>query len=725
MKRIIVIITALVFLVPLSAQVSHGGKPALFPARQLNSVFKKVVEMAPLPAAVQQIALEKPGKKGDALRFAHPYFVEMTPENSGEWYYSHDGSRIWRVGIRSAGAYSINLIFDRFHLVPGARLFIYNPDQSYVLGAFTELNNQESGILATAPIPGDEVVVELQVPAGVGKTSSLMIGAVNHDYLNLFPHLKSGSFGDSGDCQVDFTCQDDELWSDVGRSVCKIIVDGTELCSGTMVNNTGNTGTPYFLTAAHCLKESNSASTVLFYFNYQVPNCEATIEGYPNQTLSGSNLRALAADLDFALLEMTSKPPATYRPYWAGWNLTASPAAPVLTIHHPEGDVKKMAEAIQPPTYATFSATSPSGVPFLSNSHWRVASWESGTTEPGSSGCGLFDNSGLLLGSLSGGSATCDKPVNDYFERINKAWSYYPENSRQLAYWLDRDNLSNGAWQGVDYYNGLVERLSNFTSEDIATLRYLNPGKGAWSGHNSFPAISIAEKFPLIQSATIEGVYLVTAKSVANSTKSVNVKIWSGSLEPEVLVASKTGVLLSQLPANRENLVLLNNPVTTTGPVWVEVELSYALPVDSFALFQSATLASRTINTAWIKNSTNEWIEFENAQEGNYAASFWIDLLASEVQRVDTSDSRPIDNSLLLYPNPVCDKLNIKLNLDGQARVEVFSLSGQTVLKQAVYINSGFGTVDLSALNQGLYIVKLSVNNQVFYQKIMVKPYSN
>lgn len=725
MKRIIFIITGLLFLIPLSAQVGQGGKPALAPGQHLNAVVKAIVDLDPLPAETEQLALEKPAKKGEALRFAHPHFVEMTPDNSGQWHQSEDGTRIWRLGLRSKGAYSLNLIFDRFHLVPGAKLFIFNPGQSYVLGAFTHLNNQESGILATAPVPGDEVVVELHLPAGIDKQSSLMIGAVNHDYLNLFPYLKSGGFGDSGDCQVDYTCTDEGVWHEVGRSVCKIIVDGTELCSGTLINNTLNDGTPYFITAAHCLTESNSASTVVFYFNYQVPNCEAAIEGYPGQTLSGSYLRALAEDLDFALLEMTSPPPATYRPYWAGWNLTTTPAAPVMAIHHPEGDVKKTAGATVAPTAATFSAYSPSGIPFIGNSHWRVATWESGTTEPGSSGCGLFDNSGMLLGSLSGGSATCSNPVNDYFVRLNKAWNYYPESNRQLAFWLDPTGSSTRAMSGMETVEGAVERISNVTADDVATLRYLNPGKGSWSGHNSLPAKSIAEKFPYVQSATIEGIYLVTAKSTAYSAKSVNLKVWSGLFKPEVLVASKDEVWLNQLPANRDNLIMLDAPVMASGPLWVEVQLSYATPVDSFAVFQTAPLAARIKNTAWIKNTSNEWIEFEDAHPDNYPASFWIDLLASDVLMLDTSDTRPVGNYLMVYPNPVCDQLTINLNVDGQARVELYNLFGQLVLKRASYIYSGMGTIDLSPLDQGMYLLKVSINNEVFYQKIMVKPCTN
>ncbi len=725
MKRFLLFIYNLFLVSSLLAQVGHGGQPGLNPGECLNEVVKGIIELEQLPAYVQQQAKQAIRPKGEALRFAHPFFVELTPDNSGEWTTVEDGTRIWRLGIRSQGAYSINLIFDRFILSPGASVYIFDPAQSVVLGAFTHLNNQSSGILATAPIPGDEVVVELHVPPGIDKKSNLMIGAINHDYKNLFFQLKSGDFGDSGTCQVDFTCNDNEIWNEVGRSVCKIIVDGTELCSGTLLNNTRNDGTPYFLTAAHCLKKENSASTVVFYFNYEVPKCEGDIEGFPNQTLSGSSLRAFAETLDFALLEMSSKPPATYRPYWAGWSRTSSPIAPVIAIHHPEGDVKKTAHSIASPIATTFYAVSPLGNYFISNSHWKVASWQSGTTEAGSSGCGLFDSNGQLLGSLSGGSASCSYPVNDYFSRLNKSWNYFPDNDKQLAYWLDSDGVSPESVSGFDYYNGEVERLSNFVDDDVASLIYLNPGKGVWSGHNSLEISSIAEKYSWIKSATIQGIYLETAKSVAQSNKTVNIKIWNGLFEPEELLASKNGLLLSQLSAQRENLVMLDLPVTVEGPLWIEVELNYTATVDSFAVYQSAPLAARIKNTAWLKSSQNEWNEFEDWHESNYPASFWIDILASDVQKVDTSILNPGGNELIIYPNPFCNELNLSLDNDGPALIEVFNMIGQQEYKGTVYIYQGEGSINLSELKQGLYVIKASTNGKVFIRKVMVTSCGN
>ena len=720
MKLLLILFYNFLLFSSLLAQIGHGGNPSIKPVMELNQVVKGIREMGALPANIQQLAENQVVIKGEALRFAHPFFVELTPDNSGEWTTNNDGTRIWRLGIRSKGAYSINLIFDYFTLAPGASVYVFDPIQSLVLGAFTHLNNQPSANLAIAPIPGDELIVELHIPPGVVKKSNLMIGAINHDYLNIFNKLKGENFGDSGSCNIDLSCLNSNLWNEVGSSVCKIIVDGTFLCSGTLVNNTNNDGTPYFLTAAHCLRKTNSASTVVFYFNYEVSNCEKNIEGVKTQTISGSTQKAFAELIDIVLLEMSSRPPATYRPIWAGWSRTKTPLAPVISIHHPEGDVKKISESTTAPISTTYINTSYLGNSFLPNSHWQVAKWNSGTTEGGSSGGGLFNNEGLLVGSLSGGEAYCGNSVNDYFTRFEKAWNHYPEIDKQLAHWLDPAGNSPEKLLRLDFYNGQGARLSNFGKDDAAILKSLSTGSGAWSGHNSLNIKGIGEVYADIKSATIHGVYIVAAKSVVNSNKTVNIKVWNGSTESPVLLASKNNIVLSQLAAPRENLVMLNSPVETNGPFWIEVELSYTAPIDSFAVYQSAPFAARTINTAILKNSENLWIGFDEYNADNYPASFWIDILATDVQKLDSSITQPIVNKLLLYPNPVCDQLNLKLDKSGSATIEVFNMVGQKIVTQNVYVFQGEANINLSQLKNGLHIIKVAIDGQIYIQKIMV-----
>ena len=67
-----------------------------------------------------------------------------------------------------------------------------------------------------------------------------------------------------------------------------------------------------------------------------------------------------------------------------------------------------------------------------------------------------------------------------------------------------------------------------------------------------------------------------------------------------------------------------------------------------------------------------------------------------------------------IYPNPVQNVLNI--NVDNAIKsVEVFTLQGQKVL------NSTSNQVDMSSLNSGIYLVKITDENNSIATKKVVK----
>jgi hypothetical protein len=47
--------------------------------------------------------------------------------------------------------------------------------------------------------------------------------------------------------------------------------------------------------------------------------------------------------------------------------------------------------------------------------HWRIVDWNVGTTEPGSSGSGLWDENHRIIGQLHGGGAACGNDESDWY----------------------------------------------------------------------------------------------------------------------------------------------------------------------------------------------------------------------------------------------------------------------------------------------------------------------
>ena len=73
-------------------------------------------------------------------------------------------------------------------------------------------------------------------------------------------------------------------------------------------------------------------------------------------------------------------------------------------------------------------------------------------------------------------------------------------------------------------------------------------------------------------------------------------------------------------------------------------------------------------------------------------------------------------NSLLLYPNPVQDILQV--DLSGKTGIlEICNISGKSVLQKQIQDNNT--SVDVSGLHDGIYIVRMIYGNQVFTSKIV------
>jgi lysyl endopeptidase len=127
------------------------------------------------------LAEDRAHGKDQPPRFAVPVDVHFTLENSGTWQTLADSSRIWRLRIYSPGAHSLNLAITRFDMTEGTKLWIYNPSHDEVQGPYTARNRNAVGTLFTPVIRGDEMLVEIFVPAGSAKPA-IEIGRVNQGY---------------------------------------------------------------------------------------------------------------------------------------------------------------------------------------------------------------------------------------------------------------------------------------------------------------------------------------------------------------------------------------------------------------------------------------------------------------------------------------------------------------------------------------------------------------
>jgi hypothetical protein len=445
--------------IALRAQVGYGGIPS-----------SKVFSLDP----AEIISLGKPderiiARESDQYNWQPPKVgttrninIKLA-ENHHLWREMSSGEKVWILSVKSEGASHINLTFHDFSLSPGSRLFVYDSRREFVLGSFNENSNTGSGIFAVAAVPGNEIIVELteisdvSINDGWVPQSRFTIGDVGHFY-NLEIFEKSSS-----DCMIDISCVEGNNWQREKRGVARIVLkngDGWFVCSGSLVNNTINDGSGLFLSAYHCGGDASAEDMQqwIFYFNYERTFCGSLLT-LSNQTLTGATLLAgtpIEDNSDFMILQLNQPPPKSYRPYFNGWDRSTWAPQSGVVIHHPKGDVKKI---------STFSSTPASGTfnDGFRNAYWVVA-WAAtesghGVTEGGSSGSPLFNQNKRIVGTLTGGSSSCDSVFKpDYFGKMRSHWTQGGEEpDKQLAFWLDPLSSGTTSLEGFDpWYNWII-----------------------------------------------------------------------------------------------------------------------------------------------------------------------------------------------------------------------------------------------------------------------------
>ncbi len=476
MKKISVLLIWLIISFSAKAQIEHPGTPMAFDYAQSKNI--KTIQLGELNVDSLIDADAKLNLK-NRIGIVKQLNIDFKKEAT---LIKNDTIYIWVLKLKATNALAMNVYFDNFELPEGAKLFVYNPNTKDILGAITKANNKVYRKLSTRSINGDEIVIELQEPAELSDKYDFTVESAGLKYKAA-----------SGDCEVNINCPEGDDWQIVKHAVAKIeFKSGIYLksCSGSLIANTKFNSTPFFLTANHCIGDNDEAQSAVFYFNYEGLTCTSTT-GDNSQTVSGATFIASGHDpvqgddhLDFTLLLLTSVPPASYYPFYAGWSRIVTPPDSTTTIHHPAGDIKKISKDYDPPVIGSYTG-------YDDNSHWNIKKWDLGTTEGGSSGGPLFDTEQRIIGDLTGGLADCDDPVNDYFQRFDLAWDKYTNDTMQLKAWLDSAGINPAYIDGYDPYSGTtvyyppVDFGANIDSS-VVRLHWLPPGSTPMKINDNF-----------------------------------------------------------------------------------------------------------------------------------------------------------------------------------------------------------------------------------------------
>ena len=116
-----------------------------------------------------------------------------------------------------------------------------------------------------------------------------------------------------------------------------------------------------------------------------------------------------------------------------GWDRSGNPGTGGVCIHHPSGDIKKIATYTQTPVdNGNFWET-----------YWITTSNGHSVTEGGSSGSSLINSNYKVIGQLWGGSTIyCENPAakKSIYGKLSVSWASNDTIQRQLKHWLDPNN---------------------------------------------------------------------------------------------------------------------------------------------------------------------------------------------------------------------------------------------------------------------------------------------
>ena len=431
----------------LVAQQSFGGVPAGFTATtaELRSAGSTPVVRVLPEFNVQDFRTTQAWNKGQVqfkpLNIGRVVKTSIDFARQAQPIELEYGKVIYRLRVSSPGAQAMTLLYDDFFIPnDGGRLYIYTPDRATLLGAYTYETHPTHGGFANEPVNGDEVIMEYE-PGRTGAMPTLQVSGVGYIYsakvdpqTNKLRIYNPGE-DESGDPipQIGINCPEGAEWQAEKTGVCQLIMydeEGIGLCSGNLLNNTNLDFRPFIISAAHCISLSDKQEVEqkyldkwTFVFHYEKPTCSnGSLALNRGKSVVGCQVRTFLPFLgmsDGLLLEAKTEVPESYRVYYNGWDRwSVLPKTPVVGIHHPMGDAKKISIANGPIRLSTWDTGD--GEAGEKNAHFEFH-YTQGATEGGSSGSSLFSAEHLVVGTLTGGRTEGD----DFYGRLKFHWDHF------------------------------------------------------------------------------------------------------------------------------------------------------------------------------------------------------------------------------------------------------------------------------------------------------------
>ena len=709
------------------AQLSQGGDP--YSAHLLdylkNPTKEKAISKVPfvrMPIVNNAQLAEKYAEANNndgVFTFATSFECDIDIKKQGVVDSLRSGI-LYRCAIESPTAYSLSIIFDKFRIPDGAKLFLYDDNYKQLLGAYTSNNNKPYKTFAIAPIFAEKVVIEYFEPYFQTFIGEVHIGRVCHGFIDI-----SGQNSKSILCEVDVNCSEGASWQTEKHAVCRILCNGIGLCSGSLINNTNFDGTPYFLTACHCVPFNSDAINCVFYFNYEHTTCEGATIAHISQTISGASLLTTSFYTDFTLLRLSEIPNATYAPFWAGWDRNEEQGPGCVGIHHPLSHTKKISTSDMTPVTAICPYVRDDGgyneEHFYMIEGWKETEHGYSITKNGSSGSPLFNNKhriiGQLLGRCNKNEQGCINPESNtaVYGKIGHSWNNYDSNaSSRLKDWLDPTNQNPMTLDGMNYCSeDAVLDINIYQPVSIAGTAYLHSKEhisstaqllaGAKVSYIARDYIELLPSFKVEQGAEFKAEIMSNLCHVFSPISLLN---WSNeiaedaTLEFNVTHAKRYDMQISSSSGEK---VISANDTIIGDKVIIKIpeqknKTSYIMTIAFYNDYE------RISNTYELTNAVYHVRAKKSAN--------------SAIQELDESNTLDV----VLSPIPATDKIKVDVFAENYTpfSVAIYDIRGNTITSCS-HVNATSVHMNISELPAGEYFVQVIMGNRKTTKKFIKK----
>ncbi|MFV0330843.1 MAG: trypsin-like peptidase domain-containing protein [Dysgonomonas sp.] len=476
-------------------------------------------------------------KRGLPLREAKLYALDILTDTVGVWSVLPTKQNVWKLTFTVPEAKGFKIGFDDFYLPEGSLLYVYSKENLKNAVVYKHEDNPHGGAYSIENLKGDNVTLEYVAPEGVAKPR-LHVADIGYKYLDEQNNPISGFDNASNSCMVNINCPEGSFWQNQKKGVLQLRVkkwNSTYLCSGTLINNTNEDKTPYVLTAYHCFENMSleEISQAEFFFEYETPDCEVMNRPTYNYHKGAQALvlNPIEDGSDGALLKLSENIPDDWDVYYNGWdrgndgkNITSG-----AIIHHPLGDVKKITLFNTPLTSDKWDKGNPDG------SYW-VTTYSLGATEGGSSGAPIFNQNGLVVGTLTGGDSDCATPtLLDFYGKFWYHFDQSPDADLYMSKYLDPNNTGDTRLKGLsaldddkpdpnqqpDIIAYIENEMLNVSTKDV--IKKIRIADLFGRNIYTYTAEYELQKHQIPVSAWRPGVYVLSVEMAGRSTKSVKI----------------------------------------------------------------------------------------------------------------------------------------------------------------------------------------------------------